>query len=75
MSSDAMELISKFANAWASLGPSLTSDYDCHLTCREAETLADLFRATGADESADLVISGHASLDDKGEPYWEGEPG
>lgn len=75
MSSDAMELISKFANAWASLGPSLTSDYDCHLTCREAETLADLFRATGDDESADLVISEHASHDEQGDQHWAGEQG
>ncbi|MFI2607741.1 hypothetical protein [Kitasatospora sp. NPDC018619] len=53
-----------FVECWtdSGLASSLISDYTT-LCCDEAETYADVFRAFGYVNTADLIISGHADDD------------
>jgi hypothetical protein len=58
---------SEFAATWAELLWSLPDNYDCHMTCTEANTAADLLRALGRDIDADAIIAAHAEHDDDDE--------
>jgi hypothetical protein len=61
-----------FAAVWADLGPNLPDDYDCHLTCTEADALAGLFQACGMDDAADSLLAAHAAHDDEGDAHYRG---
>lgn len=58
------------------IGAYTLADIGPHLTCGEADTIANLFRAFGYDGDADALIEGHAEEDEEGdahyvEPEWE----
>ncbi|MDI3386921.1 hypothetical protein QIS99_12015 [Streptomyces sp. B-S-A8] len=59
-----------FVDAWQHLAPTLTYDYECHLQCSEANTLAELFRAFGRQDVADEVIAAHAEHDEPGDSHY-----
>ncbi|MFC9591544.1 hypothetical protein ACFTUC_17360 [Streptomyces sp. NPDC056944] len=50
-----------FTDRWMTTGLaySLISDYDCTLTCGEAETMADLFRIFQYPDTAEQILSDH----------------
>ncbi|MFC9231372.1 hypothetical protein ACFTZI_20820 [Streptomyces decoyicus] len=54
----------EFVDSWAYLGADLVHDYGCSLTCSEAESLSDLFRAFGDLVTADALIEAHAEHDE-----------
>jgi hypothetical protein len=49
---------------WSDLGP--------HLSCREAEAVAEFFSAFGADEVAEALLVSHGEDDDEGDEHWTG---
>ena len=65
-----------FVKGWAELAISLPGDYDCYMTCTEAELMSDLLAAFGQTEAAELVLQYHtegdvpgdAHVDDDGNP-------
>ena len=62
----ASDALSNLLDVWdeytvADLGP--------HLTCAEADALADLFRVIGAPNMAEALIEGHAYGDDAGDAH------
>jgi len=61
-----------FADVWAELGPDLPDDYDCHLTCAEADSLCELLRAAGHRAAGDSVLAAHAAHDDEGDGHYIG---
>ena len=69
---DAATVLREFTKVWGEIATCLPADYDCFLTCIEAEALADLFRAVGDDETADYIIAEHASGDDEGDAHYAG---
>lgn len=67
--------IGAFADMWGELIPELPDNYDCRLTCAEANVAADFFEAVGMPKVADSVIGAHAEYDQEGEEhYGDGEP-
>jgi hypothetical protein len=40
-------------------------------TCTEIEAIADLYRVTGNDETADAIIAAHAEGDDEGDDHYD----
>lgn len=53
-------------------GDSMTAgDVGPHMTCGEAEALADVLRAAGHDAAADAWLEGHASGDDEGDLHYD----
>lgn len=57
------KVVSYFTGAWAELLAVLPDSYACHMTCTEAETAADLYRALGDDATAAAIIEAHAAHD------------
>jgi hypothetical protein len=57
-----------FVDAWTTSGLaySLISDYDCTLTCEEAESMAGLFRAFRYSNTAASIIEEHSEHDECG---------
>lgn len=45
------------------LADAFIDDLAPHLTCHEAETVADLYRALGHDEMGDSIVHAHAESD------------
>jgi hypothetical protein len=64
-----VEAAAHFLNVCSEVIGSLPGDYSCYLTCYEAESLAELYRAFGDDGKADDVIEGHAEGDEHGEKH------
>ncbi len=69
----AYEAAARFVETWAYLAESLPHDYGCTLTCREAEAMADLFRAFGRPEVAESLMESHAETDEYGDDHYEGD--
>lgn len=46
-------------------------DVGPHLTCREADAMADFLRAYGQPDTADALIEGHAAEDEEGDAHYE----
>jgi hypothetical protein len=67
--SKARDAVTEFTRVWGELAESLPHDYDCHLTCTEAEALAGLFRVVGASDAADAILAAHAEFDEPGEAH------
>lgn len=44
-----------------------------HITCREMNSLADLYRAAGRSEEARDVIEAHGLTDEEGDDHYTGE--
>lgn len=57
-------VVGHFAGEWAGLLTTLPDDYDCEMTCAEANAAAGLYRALGDDATAQAVITAHAEHDD-----------
>jgi hypothetical protein len=55
---------SEFAATWAELLWSMPDNYDCHMTCTEANAAADLYRALGRDIDADAIVKAHMEHDE-----------
>lgn len=49
----------------------IASEVGTALTCGEADTLADFFRAFGYNQAADTWIRAHAEGDDEGDEHYE----
>lgn len=64
-----------FCETWAELAPDLPDSYGRHLTCGEADTLADLYRAAGDDTRADAIEAAHAAHDQPGDAHYQEAPG
>lgn len=47
----------------------LGSSVGTHMTCTEAEALADVMRAVGEDEAAARFLRGHSEGDDEGDDH------
>lgn len=45
-------------------------DIGPHLTCAEADLMAEVFRAAGLDRAAAYLIEGHAAEDDAGDAHY-----
>ncbi|MFF1908594.1 hypothetical protein [Kitasatospora sp. NPDC058218] len=60
-----------FVEAWTTSGLAyeLVGYYDCTLTCSEAESMADLFRAFGYENTADDIIASHSESDECGDSH------
>ncbi|MEU9671793.1 hypothetical protein AB0E25_41080 [Streptomyces bobili] len=59
-----------FTDAWCSTA--ITSDVAARLGCIEADTLADLLRALGAQQAADEWIDAHAEDDEPNDRHFQG---
>ena len=73
--SDAIKIVDaaqEFTRVWRDLATSLPGDYECTFTCPEAEVLAELFRATGDTESAEVIIERHTETDEPGDEHYSG---
>ncbi|MEU9871084.1 hypothetical protein AB0C87_24855 [Actinomadura sp. NPDC048021] len=62
-----------FTEVWGELAVSLPDDYSCHMTCTEAEALADVFRAGGQDRTAEMILANHAAHDEPDDLHFQGE--
>ncbi|MFD7336697.1 hypothetical protein ACFV98_11920 [Streptomyces violascens] len=60
-----MQAAQTFIDQWACLASTLVDDYECHMTCSEAESLAALFRAFGDTFTAEEVMRAHSEKDDE----------
>ncbi|MEV5875776.1 hypothetical protein AB0L75_16375 [Streptomyces sp. NPDC052101] len=60
-----MQAAQSFVDEWACLASTLVDDYECHMTCSEAEALAALFRAFGDTFTAEEVMRAHSEKDDE----------
>ncbi|MFE0775712.1 hypothetical protein [Streptomyces sp. NPDC058861] len=54
----------ELAERWQHLAPSLPDDYECHMTCGEADSMADLLDAFGYIGAAEYLREVHADHDD-----------
>lgn len=65
------EALDRFVGTWTDSGLAyeLVSDYQCTLTCEEADSLADLLTAYGDTEGAQLILSEHAAYDECGHAH------
>ena len=61
-----------FAETWAELLTSLPDNYECHMTCAEANAAADLYRALGDDDTAAAILGAHADHDEEGDQHYHG---
>lgn len=61
-----------FVRAWGELATSLPDDYECHMTCTEADTLAELFAVLGETQTAASIIFNHAAHDEPGDTHYQG---
>lgn len=61
--------VTSFLGTWADLLASLPDDYDCHLTCVEADTAVGLLQAFGFDGTAAELLQAHAEHDDEGDQH------
>jgi hypothetical protein len=61
-----------FLDTWAELLPALPDDYDCHLTCREADAAARLFRVFGYPVTAGDITAAHAAHDTAEDYHYAG---
>ncbi len=68
-----LDAASRFAETWAELLMALPDDYDCHMTCTEADAAAALLSAFGDEGAAQQVLAGHAAHDDEGDAHYQGE--
>jgi hypothetical protein len=59
-----------FAATWAELARDLPDDYDCHMTCGEADAMAGLLRSAGHKTAGDSVLAGHAAHDVPGDGHY-----
>jgi hypothetical protein len=62
-----------FVDAWTTSGLaySLISDYNCTLTCEEADTMAGLFRAFHYPSTAEGIVEEHSETDECGNLHHE----
>jgi len=68
------EAAAHFADIWAGLlRGELADNYDCALTCPEANAAADLYRALGLDDWADDIIAAHAEHDTSQDQHYRGD--
>lgn len=68
-----MQAAESFVNEWVWLASTLVDDYDCHMTCSEAESLAAPFRAFGDTSTAAEIMRTHSEKDDPEDSHHEGE--
>lgn len=68
-----LSAVTAFAKWWKHLVPSLPDDYDCRMTCEEADTAAGLFRALGDDDTAASILSAHSIYDMPGDSHYQGK--
>lgn len=67
-----LRAVRNFLVTWEHLLNSLHHDYDCTLTCAEAEALCELLRAHGRAEDAAWIMSLHESSDEEGDDHFQG---
>lgn len=65
-----VEAAELFVKDWMELFVSLHGDYDCTMTCSEAESAADLLRAFGRKEAAEAVMEHHTESDEPGDAHY-----
>lgn len=70
---DVEEAARLFADTWLELFLSLPDDYDCTMTCLEADRAADLYRALGDEGTAEQIVKAHAAHDEPGDGHYQGE--
>lgn len=63
MTAEANAVADLFADTWFAEG------IGTHLTCGEANTIADWLRSIGRPDAADTLIAGHAPEDDEGDEH------
>jgi hypothetical protein len=59
-----------FAEHWGALIESLPGGYHCHMTCEEAESAAELFKALGDESTAVAILDEHGSFDEEGDRHF-----
>ncbi|MGW3274939.1 hypothetical protein ACWDFH_26215 [Streptomyces kronopolitis] len=59
-----VEAAGEFVSTWTELLGSLPADYNCYMTCGEAEAAASLLQAFGEHATAEMVIEEHGQDDD-----------
>lgn len=59
-----------FAEVWSELIGALPDDYDCHMTCAEAEAARQLFTATGHESTAAWLMKAHSEHDEPGDQHY-----
>lgn len=59
-----------FADVWAQLIVVLPDDYECHLTCTEADAAAEFLAGHGYPETASVVLEAHARHDVEGDAHY-----
>lgn len=65
---------SYFAEVWAELIENLPDDYDCQMTCVEANAVVELYRALGSNSTAAGILAAHARYDQDGDQHYTPEP-
>lgn len=63
------DIAERFTDTWCG---ALGLDIGPRLNCAEAETLAELLRALGAEQAADEWMQAHAESDALGDDHFEG---
>jgi len=63
-----------FVETWGNSGlaTSLVDDYDCTLTCAEADAFAAMFAAFGYRGTAETIVQAHAEHDEPGDAHFIG---
>lgn len=62
----------EFVETWGELACSLPGDYDCQMTCTEADAICALFTAFGHTDTASDILRYHAETDEPGEGHFIG---
>ncbi|MGW0682892.1 hypothetical protein ACWD2L_05960 [Streptomyces sp. NPDC002754] len=72
---DAQEILTAVSAFVGTFDAWTLNDIGPHLTCTEVEVMAEVFRVSGYESSADTLIEGHAREDDEGDEHYapEGE--
>ena len=62
----------RFVAVWSKSGlaDSLTDDYECHLTCDEANAFAALFETFGHEGTAEWILKAHIKHDEPGDEHF-----
>lgn len=66
-----MGAANRLADLFGSEG--LGDDVGTHMTCDEAEGVANVMRAVGRHEEAAAFLRGHGTEDDEGDSHFQGE--
>lgn len=70
------EAVRDFTRQWRSLSADLSKYSDVYMECKQAETLAKLYKLVGETRLADSIIREHSKGDDdRGDMHYTGTDG